>query len=531
MHAHFEDTLAYPSARQPVYADNVVATSHPLAVSAALAQFAHGGNAIDAALAAAITLTVVEPTSNGLGGDLFAQVWDGQALHGLNASGWAPAAWTPARFAGPERMPSLGWDSVTIPGQVAGWAALHERLGRRPWAALFDAAIRHARDGFLVTPVVAAKWATSVARVHGQPGFAQDFLPEGRAPRTGQRMAFPALAQTLSRIAREGAGDFYRGDTARQLVAHAQAHDAGHTLDDFAEYAPRWTTPLHQAICGYELHELPPNGQGIAALQALGLLHTRRSELPDSVDDPAALHWMVEATKLALADLYPHVGDPAAMRLDAAALLDPHYLRQRAALIDPLRAQHPASGLGGGGTVYLCTADRDGRMVSLIQSNYENFGSGIVVPGTGVALHNRGAGFNLVPGHANQVGARKQPFHTIIPGFVTRGGAPFMAFGVMGGPIQPQAHVQVLTRMLVYGQNPQAALDAPRWRIEPGRGLYAEAAFPPPWRAGLAMRGHDFLAVPDPHLEFGAGQAVWRLPGGGWGAASDHRRDGHAGGC
>jgi len=524
----FADALPYPSRREPVYGDEVVATSHPLAVQAGMAQFEAAGNAVDAALAAAIALSVVEPTNNGVGGDLFALVWDGAQVHGLNASGWSPAQWTRERFSGHVRMPSEGWDAVTVPGQVAGWAALHARFGRRPFASLFEPALRHATQGFAVSPGVAAKWALHAPRLAGQPGFAAAFLPAGRPPRTGERFALPALAASLRAIAASRGDEFYCGALARRMVAHARAQGAAHTEEDFAAYAPRWDAPLAQPVADCEVLELPPNGQGLAALQALGLLEARRAEWPSTVDEARTLHWWIEATKLALADLYAHVADPAAMRIDPQALLAPEYLRRRAALIDPERARHPRSGLPGGGTVYLAAADRAGCMVSLIQSNYEGFGSGVVVPDTGIALHNRGATFSLEPGHPNCVGPRKRPLHTIIPGMVRRGGRAQMAFGVMGGPIQPQAHVQVVMRMLAYGQNPQAALDAPRWRILPGRGLYLEPHFAPAWRTGLAALGHEIVPVPDATLEFGAGQVVWRLPGGGWGAASDPRRDGHA---
>lgn len=529
MSTPFSSDLPYSSTRQPVFGDDAVATSQPLAVAAAMAQFEQGGNAIDAALAAAMTLTVVEPTNNGLGGDLFALVWDGSELHGLNASGWAPKAWSPERFAGRDRMPYDGWDSATIPGQVAGWAALHERFGSRPWSSLFDRAVGYAHDGFIVPNGVAHKWQLHIDRLRHQPGFADAFLPGGRAPKAGERFSHPALGDTLARIAEHGAREFYEGQTAELMLAHSQQHGGAWEASDLRDYAPQWVQPLAQRVWGdFEVHELPPNGQGIAALQALGMLTARDSELPPLPDDPAALHWQIEATKLALADLYPHAGDPAYMQIPPTDWLEDTYLQARAALIHPQQAQHPVSGLGGLGTVYLCTADRQGRMVSLIQSNYDGFGSGVVPAGTGVALQNRGAGFNLQAGHANQVGPRKLPFHTIIPGFVTRSGQPYMAFGVMGGPIQPQAHVQVLARMLRYGQNPQAALDAPRWRIEPGQGVYGEPGFPAAWAQGLQALGHQMLPVADPTMEFGAGQIIWRLAGGGYGAASDGRRDGHA---
>lgn len=488
-----------------------------------MAAFARGGNAIDAALAAAIVLTVVEPVSTGLGSDLFAIVWDGAALHGLNASGRAPRGWTPQRFAA--GMPQLGWDSVTIPGGIAGWVDLSRRFGRLPFADLFGDAIRLAREGFLVSPVVAYKWAYGVDRWHGQPGFAETFLPGGRPPRVGGRFRNPALADSLEKIAASAGESFYRGELAQAMAVHAQACGAAHTLEDFAAHRNDWVTPVAQNYRGYTVHEIPPNGQGIAALMTLGMLeHFDLASL--GPDHPDAWHLPIEAMKLAFADLHAHVGDPATMRHAAGKLLDPAYLAGRARLIRCDCAQTPVAGLPRGGTIYLAAGDADGRMVSLIQSTFMGFGSGVVVPGTGIHLHNRGSGFSLDPAHPNVVAPGKRPLHTIIPGFLTRGGQPVAAFGVMGGPMQPQGHVQLLSRLLDHGQAPQQALDAPRWKVGAGLRVDVEAGVPPAVREALMARGHE-IGHTDTYVDMGAGQVVWRL-GDGYLAASDWRRDGAA---
>ena len=524
-------SLPYPSRRQPVLARNAVATSQPLAVQAGIAMLQAGGNAVDAALATAIALTVTEPCSNGIGSDLFAIVADRGALAGLNASGRAPAAVTPARYAALSAMPRRGWESVTIPGAVAGWAALSQRYGALPFADLFAPAIRYARDGFPVSPVVAAKWAAAVPDLPSDLGFSEHFLPRGRAPQAGEMFSCAPMAATLERIAATHGTAFYRGELADAMVRHAREHGAAHTLADFADHAVDWVTPLAQDYGGATVHELPPNGQGVAALMALGILRSfDLAALPP--DSTESQHLQLEAMKLAFADTYRHVGDPATMSLPATDLLDPGYLAARAARIDRRRAQDFGPGVPPrGGTVYLCAADASGMMVSLIQSNYLGFGSGVVIPGTGISLQNRGACFSLVPGHPNEIGGGKRPFHTIIPGFVTRGGAPLAAFGVMGGPIQPPGHVQTLVRLLTYGMNPQAALDAPRWKLEGGLAVDLEPAADDALRRGLAALGHEIAAVADPYMDFGAGQYIVRNETeGGYIAASDPRRDGQAAG-
>ncbi len=525
----FDATMPYPSRRQPIFARNAVATSQPLATQAGLRMLQRGGNAVDAALATAIALTVLEPCSNGLGSDLFAIVWDTRALTGLNASGRSPAAAAIARYAGLSTMPLRGWESVTIPGAVAGWVSLSQRFGALPFADLFESAIGYARDGFAVSPVVAQKWALAAEILPHDLGFAEHFLPNGRAPRAGERFACPPIASTLDRIATTAGDAFYRGDLAQAMVAHARSHGAAHSLADFAEHTIDWVDTLALDYRSATVHEIPPNGQGIAAQIALGILRSfNLSALaPDSVPSQ---HLQIEAMKLGFADAHRYVSDPRTLEFPAERLLDSDYLAQRAKLIDPKRAQNFGPGKPPrGGTVYLCAADARGMMVSLIQSNYMGFGSGVVVPGTGISLQNRGAGFSLAPGHPNAFAGGKRPFHTIIPGFLTRDGAPFAAFGVMGGPIQPPGHVQTLVRMLDYGMNPQAALDAPRWKINTGLEIDIEDSASPELRAGLASLGHKVKSVADSYMDFGAGQFIVRGEDG-YIAGSDPRRDGQAAG-
>jgi gamma-glutamyltranspeptidase/glutathione hydrolase len=525
----FDWALPYPSRRQPIMARNVVATSQPLATQAGIAMLHAGGNAVDAALATAIALTICEPCSNGLGSDLFAIVWDGSELVGLNASGRAPAAWSPARYAGQGVMPRAGWTTVTIPGAVSGWIALSKRFGKLPFADLFGPAIRYARDGYAVSPVVAEKWSKAVPILGDVPGFADHFLPRGRAPEAGELFASPAMAATMEKIARTSGESFYRGELAEAMVAHSRKYDGGHSLADFETHSCDWVPPLAHDYHGYTIHEIPPNGQGIAALMALGILENFVLQ-GHAVDSIEVQHLEIEAMKLAFADAHRYVADPRAMTVTPGQLLDRSYLASRSRLIDRSRAQDFRHGQPPpAGTVYLTAADESGMMVSLIQSNYMGFGSGIVVPGTGISLQNRGTGFSLEDGHPNIVGGGKRPFHTIIPGFVTRDGQPYCSFGVMGGPIQPQAHLQTLVRLIDYGSNPQAVLDAPRWKVSAGVSLDMESNAAPDLRDGLAALGHQFASVPDSYMDFGAGQFIVRSDAG-YIAGSDPRRDGQAAG-
>jgi gamma-glutamyltranspeptidase/glutathione hydrolase len=519
-----EWTSTYRTRRRPTLARNVVSTSQPLAAQAGLQALALGGNAVDAALAAAITLTIVEPISNGLGSDAFAMVWDGRELHGLNASGRAPAAWTPGYFAAEGRVPLRGWNSVSVPGAVSAWVDLSRRFGRLSFPRLFEAAIRYARDGFPVTPFVAWRWDVQVPELRGLPGFAHAFLREGRAPREGEIFRLPEAAHSLELIAESGGEAFYRGELSAQLEAHAKAHGAAFNRADLAAHRNDWVGTITQDYRGYAVHEIPPNGQGIVCLAALGILsHFDLAALP--VDGPDSLHLQIEAIKLAFADAYRFVGDPAAMPHSTAELLDPAYLKSRAALIRMDRAQDFGHGTPPrGGTVYLTAADAQGMMVSMIQSNYVGFGSGVVVPGTGISLQNRGAAFNLTPGHANCVAPGKRPFHTIIPGFITRNGAPVASFGLMGASMQPQGHTQLMVRMADYGQNPQSAIDAPRFRVVQGLDVNLEDEVPEATSRELARRGHNIVDIPPGYMDFGCAQMAWRLQDG-YVAASDARRD------
>jgi gamma-glutamyltranspeptidase/glutathione hydrolase len=425
-------------------------------------------------------------------------------------------------------MPLTGWDTVTVPGQVAGWKALSRRYGRLAFPALFQPAIDYAENGFPVSPQIARQWAAQAPSLKKEPGFENAFLKNGRSPEAGEVWRFPEQAETLREIAESGGDSFYHGALAEKIVGFARATGGRLDIDDLASHEAKWVMPLDQTFRGYTLHEMPPSGQGIAALMALGILDHFDLESM-GCDSAAFYHVCIEAMKLAFADLHQHIADTRAMKYHPADLLDPDYLASRAALIDPARAGMPPAGMPcRGGTVYLAAADQHGSMVSFIQSNYRGFGSGIVVPGTGISLHNRGLGFVLEPGHVNAVGPRKKPLHTIIPGFLTRNGTPVLAFGVMGGSMQAQGHVQVVTRLAAFGQNPQAISDAPRFRVEAGPLVHLEAHSPPSLPGQLQAMGHRVeLASPD-SLDFGSAQLIHRLANGGYVAASDSRRDGLA---
>src|SRR5947208_11108970 len=372
----FNWALPYPSRRQPIFAQSAVSTSQPLATQAGVAMLLRGGNAVDAALATAITLTLVEPCSNGIGSDLFAILWDGKELVGLNASGRAPAAWSPSRFAGRTAMPQRGWDTVTIPGAVSGWVALSERYGKLPFDDLFAPAIRYARDGYLVSPVVAEKWRAAAAILPHDLGWDDHFMPRGRPPFVGERFSSADMASTLEKIAASRGEAFYRGELAAAMVAHSRANGGAHSSADFAAHDCHWVETLALDYRGVTVHEIPPNGQGIAALIALGILDhfDLAANRPDSV---ASQHLQIEAMKLGFADAHRYVGDIRAMQIAPDALLDRSYLASRAKLIDRTRAQDFGPGdPPRGGTVYLCASDESGMMVSRIQWTYSGLGSG-----------------------------------------------------------------------------------------------------------------------------------------------------------
>ncbi|WP_287879700.1 gamma-glutamyltransferase family protein [Acidovorax sp.] len=537
----FSYTSPYPSTRLPVFARNLCSTSHPLAAQAGLRMLQNGGNAVDAAVAAAAATAVCEPVSNGLGSDAFCILWDGQALHGLNASGRAPQAWTPEYFhrrygTGAATPPRRGIDSVTVPGAVSAWVALSERFGKLPFADLMAPAIEIAERGYLVPVVVQQKWAAAVPELQSQPGFAQSFMPWGRAPQVGELFRFPAAARALRAIGATRGEAFYTGEIAQAMAAFAQAQGGSLGLADLAAHRPEWVAPIARNYRGYTLHEIPPSGQGIAALIALGILEQfDLAGLP--VDGPEAQHLQIEAVKLAFADVYRYVAEPSSMEVTPAQMLDDSYLASRARLIRMNQAQDFGAGNPvRGGTIYLTAADESGMMVSFIQSNYQGFGSGCVEPNFGISLQNRGFGFSTDPAGANRanlVAPGKRPFHTIIPAFLTRDGQPVMSFGVMGANMQPQGHLQTLVRMIDHGQNPQMACDAPRWRFNAGLSINVEASMPAATVQGLQARGHRTEVLQDSYQDFGAGQFIWRMGDPqvhGYLAASDARRDGLAAG-
>jgi gamma-glutamyltranspeptidase/glutathione hydrolase len=423
-------------------------------------------------------------------------------------------------------MPARGWNTVSVPGCVSAWVELHARFGRLPFERLFEAAIRYGREGFLVSPTIAGQWAAQVPELKPQPGFAEAFMPEGRAPKPGERFRFPAHAAALEQIMKTKGKAFYEGELAARLEAAAKRDGGALRAADMAAHRSDWVEPLEIGYRGYTLHELPPNGQGIVALMALGMLE-RFDLRSHPVDGPDSLHLQIEAMKLAFADARRWVADLDYMtEVTPRSLLDPSYLRERSKLIDPKRAQDFGHGTPPrSGTVYLTAADASGMMVSFIQSNFMGFGSGVVVDG--ISLQNRGGTFVLAEGHPNQVGPRKRPYQTIIPAFVTKDGKPVMSFGVMGGTMQPQGHAQVLVRIADYGQSPQAACDGPRFRILQGMEVSVESAMPPATVEALRGRGHKIVSTPDDYNQFGCAQLIWKLDGGYY-AASDPRRDGQA---
>ena len=535
----------YPTTRIPVFARNIASTSHPLAAQAGLKILQQGGNAVDASIATAAVLMVVEPVSNGLGSDMFAIVWDGKKLHGLNASGTAPQAWSPEYYEkkygigtdGLANRPLRGWDTVTIPGAIAGWQALHNKFGKLNFTEILSPAIDIANQGHAIAPIVAHKWAAGIPALIDQPGFKEMFMPSGRAPHIGERFQALGMAKAFERICKYGTEDFYQGEIAQAIVNHSKAHGGSMQLSDLKNYQPDWVDLISTHYRGYDIHEIPPSGQGIGALIALGILENLRLE-DYPVDSVLSQHLQIEAMKLAFADVYQYVADPKSMRVQPSEMLDPAYLKERAKLIKLDQATHFKFGMpSSGGTVYLTTADSSGMMVSFIQSNYMGFGSGVVVPEFGVSLQNRGVGFSLDRKSANIVAPGKRPFHTIIPAFMTKevNGKTFpqMSFGVMGGDMQPQGHLQTVVRMLSYNQQPQSACDAPRWKVNRDFTLVVESNLNTKTVEGLKGLGHQLKSVEDPYMDFGSGQFIWRQSedlDDGYVAASDSRRDGLAAG-
>ena len=526
--------------RSTVYAPHgMIATSQPLATAAGLAVLQRGGNAVDAAVTAAAVLNVVEPPMTGIGGDLFAIVWSAKdhKLYGLNASGRSGSLMTSAALLakGHTTMPQESVEDITVPGALSGWDALLRRFGSITLAQALRPAIGYAEGGFPVTPIIAAEWATQVAKLRNDEGARTTYLvDDGRAPPAGAWFQNPDLARSLRLIAEQGIGALYGGELGRRIAERVRALGGYLTVDDLGKHRPEWVEPISATFKGYRVWELPPNGQGVAALEMLKILEPYDLKALGH-NSAAYLHLLIEAKKLAYADIARYVGDPTAMTLPAANLLTDAYAASRRALLDPSRAaDRPAPGkpLTASETIYLTVADSAGNMVSFINSLYDLFGSGVVVPGTGFALQDRGAGFTLEPDLPNTVAPGKRPFHTIIPAFVTRpdgrgGDAPWLSVGVMGGSMQPQGHVQLLLNLIVFGMDLQDAIDAARFRHLEGRRVALEAPIAETVRRALAALGHEL--TPEADVAFGGAQAIMRLPRG-YAGGSDPRKDGMAAG-
>lgn len=504
----------YASQRQCVFARRgMVAASQPLAAEAGIEIMRQGGNAIDAAIATAAALTVVEPTGCGIGGDAFALVWMNSQLHGLDASGYAPAALNidAVRSAGHTHMPLYGWTPVTVPGCPSAWANLSQRFGKLPFEQLLQPAISLADGGFAVSPVVAYQWQLALDEytAHRQPALEAWFatyLIEGRAPRAGEVFRNPAQARTLRELASSRCESFYRGALAERLGQHAEAAGGYLRATDLARYRPRWVEPICLNYRGYDVWEIPPSGQGLVALMTLQILQGFSFDHRDSLQ---TWHRQIEAMKLAYSDGLHHITDAEHMRVTVSELLAEGYATRRRALIGA-RARAPAAGDPlASGTVYLATADAEGNMVSYIQSNYHGFGSGVVLPDSGIALQNRGQEFSLDPNHANALAPGKQTFHTIIPGFLSKDGQAVGPFGVMGGYMQPQGHVQMVMNLVDFGLNPQAALDAPRWQWLGDMKVGIEQSAHRDLAAALAQLGHKVEVACD-LTDYGRGQIIVR---------------------
>lgn len=526
-------------ARSMVVSRNgIVAAESPLAAQAGVHILEHGGNAVDAAIATNAMMGVVEPMMNGIGGDLFVIVYDAKAnkLYGLNASGWAPKALTPEFLhkQGLRDMPQQGVNAITVPGVVDGWQKLADRFGRKKLAEDLAASIRTAKDGFPVPEMTSAVWNLEVDHLRADDAASKTYLPQDRAPRTGEIFHNADLAQSLQEIASAGRDAFYKGPIAAKILDAMKRHNGVMTAQDLTEYSSEWVDPISTTYREWTVYEMPPNGQGLAALEMLNILETLPLGQKDSGFGSAkALHAMIEAKKLAYADLAKFIGEPRKQNLPIATLLSKDWAAQRAKLIDPDRANCDAApGIIGGGTdtTYLSVVDRDGNMVSLIQSNYSAFGSGIVAPGSGFVLHNRGALFTLDPSSPNLLAGRKRPLHTIIPAFAQKGDTR-MAFGIMGGWNQSQAHAQFMVDIADFKMNIQAAVEAPRFtkKTFTGCDVELENRFSQNVRNDLAAKGHKIELKGSYSSDMGGGQAVLRdfVTGVNY-AASDPRKDGEA---
>lgn len=522
----------YTSRRRVIYAKNgMVCTGQPLAAQAGLRMLLQGGNAVDAAIATAIALTVVEPTANGLGSDAFALVWIKDKLYGLNGSGYAPAKLTPEALAErgiTETIPDRGWQAVTVPGAPSAWAELHKKFGKLPFAKLFEPAIDYAENGFPVSPVAAKFWNRGLeifSEFKDKPEFAgwfATFVPEGNAPKAGEIAKLPFHAKTLRLLADTYCESYYRGELAEAIANFSEATNGFIAKGDLASYKAEWVEPISINYRGYDIWEIPPNGHGITALMALNILKGFDFDKKDTVE---TYHKQLEAMKLAFVDAKKYVTDPRYMHAKVEDMLSETYAAKRRALIGSEAIMPEAGDPFCGGTVYMCTADNEGNMVSFIQSNFKGFGSGVVIPGYGVALNDRGCDFKLDPKEENYLVPGKKSYHTIIPGFMTKDGRAVGPFGVMGGYMQPQGHVQVVMNTVDFLMNPQSALDCPRWQWVGEKRVQLEDRVPEEIIEGLKAKGHEIEIMSD-YGSFGRGQIIWRDEEGVLCGATEPRTDG-----
>ena len=540
----------YPSRRSVVYGKNgMVCTSQALAAQAGLDVLKRGGNAVDAAIATAVCLTVLEPPSNGIGSDLFALVWHKGKLYGLNGSGPTPMGLTREKVLAKLRMdgrvkdnykdngeildlsasdmPDCGWEPVTIPGAPASWKALHERFGAAAFGSLFEAAIRYAEEGFPLQPVCSKLWKKNVAKVSGLKNE-KKYLPmletffNNKELDPGSVMKLPEMGKALRSLAESNCDSFYTGDIAREIIRFSRETGGYLTEADLKNYKPEWVEPILLKYRGYDVCEIPPNGHGLVVLMTLNIL---RHVFLAGKENPETVHKQLEAMKTGFTDGKMYIADPRYMKASVEYFLSEEYGKKRAKEIGAeARLPRPVD-LNCGGTVYLCTADSEGNMVSLIQSHFNNFGSKLSVPGTGILLNNRGKNFSLDPEHDNCLAPGKKPYHTIIPGFLMKDGEPVGPFGVMGAFMQPQGQVQVVNNLVDFGLNPQEALDAPRWQWTGGKTVEVEASFDKTIVEDLKQRGHD-IKVMEEFTSFGRGQIIVRQPDGVYAAATEPRADG-----
>ncbi|WP_301172295.1 gamma-glutamyltransferase [Brevibacillus nitrificans] len=526
------DAMEYPyaSRRTTTFAKNgMVATSQPLAAQAGLDILKKGGNAIDAAIATAACLTVVEPTSNGIGGDAFALVWVKDELYGLNSSGPAPQSISieAVKAKGHEEIPTYGWTPVTVPGAPAAWATLSKRFGKLPLTEVLQPAIDYAENGYPLSPTLAHYWSVAYkkfSKLCTGPEFAhwfETFIPGGKLPKAGDIWKSPGHAATLRQIAETNAESFYRGELAEKIDAFSKECSGFLTKEDLAAFEPEWVKPLSVNYRGYDVWEIPPNGQGMIALMALNILKGFDFDAKDTTE---TYHKQIEAMKLAFTDGLKYITESGQMSVTAEELLADEYADTRRALIGSEALTPEPGNPRASGTVYLATADGEGNMVSFIQSNYMGFGSGVVIPGTGISMQNRGHNFSLDPAHDNRLEPGKRTFHTIIPGFLTKDGKAVGPFGVMGGFMQPQGHVQVVMNTIDFHLNPQASLDAPRWQWTEGKVVELERHFPEHLALALERKGHQIKWASLGNY-FGRGQIIWRDENGVLSGGTDMRTD------